>query len=330
MSFPEDNSLDSPKHNPDPPLSENHPENIFPSAQADPPVPTELSGDLIEVPNIPYAQRPDVPEDLRISWSWVHLICLILFSFLALVIVQTVLTIHYAPQEELSGRELQEFLLGIPQFVVGTTVALFAAVFLFFYVTLSVLPGQPFWSTLGWRKLRPANSQFLSRTWIFVVLGAILSFIVSLVGAQVHTPEDMPVEALMKTRTGFILMMSMAVAIAPLVEETLFRGYLYPLLVRLVSTSSQYFGAAPARATRAGIAISIIVTGVLFGLLHGAQLSWTWGIVSLLILVGIIFTYVRARTGTVVASFLMHFGYNSLIAILSLLQMHTPPNLPPH
>jgi membrane protease YdiL (CAAX protease family) len=318
MSFREDNSRDSAKQNPDSPLRENHPENSPSSAQL------EVPGDPARVPDVPYAQRPDVPEDLRITWSWVHLICLVIFSVLALVLVQTILTIHYAPHEQLSAKELQQFLLGLPQFVVITTVALFGAMFLFFYVTLSVLPGQPFWSTLGWRKLRPPEAPFFSRAWIFVVLGAILSVFVSLVGSQVQTPEDMPVEALMKTRTGFILMMGMAVVVAPLVEETLFRGYLYPLLVRLVSSSATHFGAAPAMATRAGIAISIVATGVLFGLLHGGQLSWTWGIVSLLIFVGITFTYVRARTGTVVASFLMHLGYNSLIAILSLFQMHAP------
>jgi membrane protease YdiL (CAAX protease family) len=330
MNFSEDNPLAPETQNPDSPSSENHPEEIFSSAHVDLPALTELSGGSIQVPTIPYAQRPDVPEDLRISWSWVHLICFVLFSFISLVIVQTILTIHYAPHEELSAKELQEFLLGIPQFVVGTTVALFAAVFLFFYVTLSILPGQPFWSSLGWRKLHSTNSHFYSRPWFFVLLGGILSLFVSFVGSQVHTPEDMPVEALMKSRTGFILMMGMAVAIAPLVEETLFRGYLYPLLVRLISTSSQHFGATAAKATRSGIAISVIVTGILFGLLHGAQLSWTWGIVSLLIFVGIVFTYVRARTGTVFASFLMHFGYNSFIAILSLFQTHALKNLPPH
>jgi len=47
----------------------------------------------------------------------------------------------------------------------------------------------------------------------------------------------------------------------------------------------------------------ILITGLLFGLMHGAQLGWTWGLVALLTLVGVIFTFARARTGTVVASF---------------------------
>jgi membrane protease YdiL (CAAX protease family) len=38
--------------------------------------------------------------------------------------------------------------------------------------------------------------------------------------------------------------------------------------------------------------------------------------------VGIIFTLVRARTGSVFASYLMHLGYNSLIGISLVLANH--------
>ena len=59
------------------------------------------------------------------------------------------------------------------------------------------------------------------------------------------------------------------------------------------------------------------MTGVFFGMLHGMQLGWTWGLVVMLILVGIALTYIRARSGTVVASYLLHLGYNATIAILA-------------
>ena len=99
--------------------------------------------------------------------------------------------------------------------------------------------------------------------------------------------------------------------VAPLVEETVFRGYLFPLFAKS-------FGIAP----------GIVVTGVLFGLMHGYQLGWTWGIVLLLILVGVIFTFTRARTGTVFASFLMHLGYNSMIAASAIISTHGFSRLP--
>jgi membrane protease YdiL (CAAX protease family) len=82
-------------------------------------------------------------------------------------------------------------------------------------------------------------------------------------------------------------------------------------------------------AIRFGTAAGIVLTGILFGLMHGAQLGWTWGLVGLLILVGVIFTFARAWTGTVFASFLLHLGYNSMIAFTSILATKGFQQMPP-
>ncbi len=272
---------------------------------------------------VPYSQRPEVPEDLRISWSWVHLLCFGLFALVVLVVVPSVVK-HLQPEK------LQNYLFSIPQFVVGSTFAVFALVFLFLYVTLSALPGKPFWHTLGWRKLIPTASKLPSKPWLYFFSGAGLSLLAAIVGSRVHTPADMPIELLMKSRIGAMFMMGMAVAVAPLVEETVFRGYLYPVIVRIASAILRFLGMDSAQALRSGVASSILVTGVSFGLLHGSQLAWTWGIVFVLILVGITFTYVRARTGTVFASYLMHLGYNSLIAFAAAASTHGFTKMSPH
>ncbi len=72
-------------------------------------------------------------------------------------------------------------------------------------------------------------------------------------------------------------------------------------------------------AMRTGVVTSILMTGTLFGLMHAPQLGYTWGLVSLLTLVGVIFTFARAWTGTVLASFLLHLGYNSMLAFTSII-----------
>ena len=99
----------------------------------------------------------------------------------------------------------------------------------------------------------------------------------------------------MKARVSILLFGILGVLVAPLVEETIFRGFLYPVIARQLGTI-------------AGVAI----TGTLFGLMHAAQLWGGWGQIALLILVGIVLTWVRARTGSVAASFFVHLGYNSL------------------
>jgi membrane protease YdiL (CAAX protease family) len=279
---------------------------------------------------IPYAQRPEVPEDLRISWSWLHLLGFGFFTLVVMAVVPSLLAIPYLQGKHLTPEKLQNYLYSIPQFVVGSTFAVFAFIFLFLYVTLSALPEKPFWRTLGWRKLIPTASNLPSKPWLYLFSGAGLSLLAAIVGSRVHTPEDMPIEILMKSRLGAMFMMGMAVAVAPLVEETVFRGYLYPVFVRMVSGVLRFLGVESAQSIRAGISSSILLTGVCFGLLHGVQLAWTWGIVSVLILVGIAFTYVRARTGTVFASYLMHLGYNSLIALAAVASTHGFTKMSPH
>lgn len=283
---------------------------------------------------VQYWQRPEVPEDLRISWSWVHVICFVLFAFAALLVVQTGFAFHYAPHKALQQKALEEYLFSIPQFVVGSNVAWFGVVLLFLYVSLSVLPGVPFWRTIGWRRFSETpeaiHANLPTKPWIYFLCGCGLSLITAAVGSRVHTPGDMPIEELLKSRVGSMLLMSMAVLVAPLVEETIFRGYLYPALVRIISGIARSWGADFSHSIHVGVTASILTTGVLFGLLHGAQLAWTWGIVTLLIFVGITFTYVRARTGTVFASYMMHLGYNGLIAFATIVGTQGFTKMPPH
>jgi len=300
------------------------------------PAEVPLAGDPISLAAIspaivtaPLPNQPSLPEDLRISWSWVHLICFVGFAFIAVAILPLFLSIPYLQGKHIPPQEMERYLYSIPQFVIGSTFVSFGAILFFLYITLSMLTGQPFWHTLGWRRLPNAASHQPSRAWIYFLAGCGLSVIAAIVGSRVHTPDDMPIELLEKSKVGLMLMMGMAVAIAPLVEETVFRGYLYPVLVRIISGIARFCGMEFTRATHLGVYSSILVTGLLFGMLHGAQLAWTWGIVMLLAFVGVTFTYVRARTGTVFASYLMHLGYNSLIAIITILGTHGFTRMPP-
>jgi len=104
---------------------------------------------------------------------------------------------------------------------------------------------------------------------------------------------------------------------------------LYPLFASKLSGLAERFGLDATRALRFGMSTAIVLTGFLFGLMHGAQLAWTWGVVSMLILVGIIFTFARAHTGTVLASFLLHLGYNSMLAVSSIVATKGFTHMPP-
>jgi hypothetical protein len=89
--------------------------------------------------------------------------------------------------------------------------------------------------------------------------------------------------------------MLFGVLLAPIFEETLFRGFLLPLLARSV-----------------GPQLGIFFTADPFALLHGAQNRWAWQPVVLIGLAGVVFGYVRYKTGSTTAAFLMHSAYNAM------------------
>ncbi|MDP9146942.1 MAG: CPBP family intramembrane metalloprotease [Acidobacteriota bacterium] len=258
--------------------------------------------------------RRVLPEDLLVSWSWPHLIIFIFFGFASLLMAQLGIALYISANRHLSGKEVQQMFESNPQLLVGSNLLWYALLFLFLYVTLAVLRGMPFWRSLGWRKLNPNLPAGNGRAWMYFVSGGGLAIFVALASSNMKNAEHLPIQEIFKNRTGALLLMSMAVLIAPLVEETVFRGYLYPLFAKSL-----------------GITPGILITGILFGLMHGSQLGWTWGLVLLLSLVGVIFTFARARTGTVFASFLLHLGYNSMIAVTSIIATHGFQHMPvPH
>ena len=261
-----------------------------------------LPGDPMAVARTGYRGQRILPEDLRISWSWPHLIVFLFFGFASLMVVQLSFVFYVSASRNLSAKQVEQVFESNPQLLVGTNVLWYALLFLFLYVTLAVLRGMPFWRSLGWRKLNPNPDAGKGSGWMYFFSGCGLAIFVALASYNMKNTEHLPIQEIFKNRSGALLLMGMAVLVAPLVEETVFRGYLYPIFAKSL-----------------GVLPGILITGVLFGLMHGSQLGWTWGLVLLLTFVGVIFTFARARTGTVLASFLLHLGYNSMIAVSSII-----------
>jgi membrane protease YdiL (CAAX protease family) len=301
-----------------------------PSAEALAP----LAGDPISYVAIhPEAAHPpasNLPEDLRITWSWPHLVLFAVYAVVSQFAIGIAVLAYYSTNGHLTQRQIRRLFESDPRLIVGTNVLWFGLIILFLYVTLSVLPRLPFWRSLGWKRLDANTLAGKGRPWMYFLSGSGLSLFVIGASSRVKNAEHVPIQEMFKSRSGAMLLMSMAVLVAPLVEETVFRGYLYPVFARIASRLAQSFGMDSPSAIRAGVVTSILTTGVLFGLMHAPQLGWTWGLVSLLILVGIIFTFARAWTGTVFASFLLHLGYNSMLAFLTILGTKGFTYLPPH
>lgn len=106
-------------------------------------------------------------------------------------------------------------------------------------------------------------------------------------------PKSLPINEYFHDRSSAFLLATFGVLVAPLVEEMLFRGFLYPAV-------SRWTGMTP----------SIIITAAGFALLHGAQLAYSLIPLLLIFFVGAVLTIVRARTHSVATSVLVHMAYN--------------------
>jgi len=333
MNLFDDKPLKPPEESLHSPFSSDQPEESAaeePGAQ--PLIAQPLGGDhLSNVVVSPAASTSpsNLPEDLRISWSWPHLLVFIVFVIASQFTVAIAVLAYFSANGHLSQKQLRHLLESDPRLIVGTNVLWFGLIILFLYVTLAVLRDSPFWRSLGWKKLNSDPGGGKGRPWMYFLCGCGLSIFVVIAGSRVKDAEHAPIQELFKSRDGAILLMGMAVFVAPLVEETIFRGYLYPVLAHIFAAVAEFFDMEPPRAIRAGMVFSILLTGFLFGLMHAPQLGGNLGLVSLLVLVGVIFTFARAWTGTVLASFLLHLGYNSMIAFTSIITTRGFTHMPP-
>ena len=238
-----------------------------------------------------------IPEDLRTPWGWKDLLLFAGIGIAGLVIAEIVVGLAMylfgVPFGELTSPSISSAKSIFA--VLGQT--LWSGLVLLYFFTMVRLKSQSsFWHTMGWRKLNSPG--LLNRLTAVQCLagGAMLAVIASIAGRLFSEKGELPIEEMFRSRPTVILLMLFGILVAPVVEETMFRGFLYPVIAR-----------------RFGIGAGVAVTGILFGAMHAQQLWGGPGQIGLLVLVGIALTWVRAHTGTVFASYLVHLGYNSIL-----------------
>jgi len=92
------------------------------------------------------------------------------------------------------------------------------------------------------------------------------------------------------------LLVLFGITLAPMIEELLFRGIILPVTVRSL-----------------GVPFGLLVTSIPFSLMHGPMYEWSWQHLLLLVLVGIAFGVVRLRSGSTLASTIVHGAYNLMM-----------------
>jgi len=224
--------------------------------------------------------QPDVePPPPRLAtgpfWDYQDLL-----AFISLIVPEVLIT-------GLVVRLFRPFVhYGTPFLALLAQLVLYALIFCGLYALFRIRYDRPFWRSLGW--------QFPFRGMAVTLFGGpLLAIGLGLLGALLRTPEVQPFQQMLNNRPTLVLFALFGIFIGPLCEELAFRGFLMPLLIRSL-----------------GAPLGIVITAVLFGMLHGPEYSWSWQLILLITAAGTVFGWVRYKTGSTAASTFMHSAFN--------------------
>lgn len=102
---------------------------------------------------------------------------------------------------------------------------------------------------------------------------------------------------------GNVLAVFSLAVVAPITEEIIFRGFVYPALI--------------GRLGRWG---AIFLTSLMFTAAHAPQMNGEYGSLAVIFIVGAILTWQRARTGSTLYVVGLHALYNSLLTAAGLIR----------
>lgn len=168
---------------------------------------------------------------------------------------------------------------------------------------------RPFWKVVGWNR-----EHVRGIGWKLAGLGLLTSVLAQLFEHLMTLPSNMPIDAFFRSQSVLWWVTLYGVVIAPIFEETLFRGFLLPAIAMAID----FFRKAPVPPemqwengiSKTATAISAVITSIAFGCLHAAQLGYAWNAVALLSCVGLLLACVRLYFNSVAASATVHSAYN--------------------
>ena len=228
---------------------------------------------------------PPAPEPPR-GWSYWDLLVVLGFSIGAQLLVYVgavLLTLAFYH----GGAVRPEEMFTRVWIVLPMQAAWWALVFWVIYRVVRARDPRPFWEAIGW--VRPAHPPG-----VYLSAGVLLSVSVATLAWLLPKPtKHMPIEELFRNPTSAFLLAGFGVLVAPVIEELLFRGFLYPVFERAH-----------------GGPVAVAATAGLFSLVHAPQYGGAWQNLLLLAYVGVVFGTIRAVSRSLIPSTLVHGAYN--------------------
>ncbi len=242
------------------------------------------SEEIPELPLEPPQYRP--PRDP--PWSLADLGLFIIFAAASLMIANLIAVgIFSTLRHELNWRVSMEKALNQTPWVVSMQTIWEVLWLAFIYLVISKKYDRPFWRAVKWLQApRPPG--------LYLIAGALLAIAAQLALNLFPSQKHLPIEKLFSSTGAAYLLAVFGICIAPFIEELVFRGFFYPVFERLW-----------------GLAAAVVLTGILFASIHVPQLSGGWQEIIAIFIVGMVFSYCRGKTGSLVPPYLMHLAYNT-------------------
>lgn len=173
------------------------------------------------------------------------------------------------------------------------------------WLVVTRLGKKPFLQTLGWHW----HPQF---RWVHAVGGAALMFGVAVALSQLLPHRETDMEKILKLGTSVrLLVIVLAVLMAPVVEEVVYRGVVYSSVERLWGKAAGVF----------------VVTGI-FGLVHVPQYWGSVAAITAIVALSLVLTLIRAWTGSLLPCVVMHLVYNGIQGVLLVVAPDAALNTP--
>jgi len=141
---------------------------------------------------------------------------------------------------------------------------------------------------------------------VYLIVGLLLGLVYILIAVWVAPPDESTSFGVVSTAASESLAVRIAwaiggLAVAPFIEEFLFRGVLFGTVAR----------------TR-GIGLALIVATVPFVLLHLPETGSYWPALLGIATMAVVANLARLRTGTLASAVATHFGYNLMLVVVAM------------
>ena len=230
--------------------------------------------------------------------AWVGSVVLLILVPLLIILPYLIYLISTsgAPTAERLAQDKTFLLLSIVGVIPAHALTLFLAWFL-----VTNRGRVSFWETLGFSWPERVNPWMgVGLCFLIAIALLLMGFLVTSVLGGGKTDLDRLIESSYSARlaTAFL-----AIATAPLVEEIIYRGMLYPAIKRLI-----------------GVAGAIAIVSVMFAGVHVFQYKNNLGVIAVITILSVTLTVIRAYTNRLLPSVVVHLIFNGLQSLYLILQ----------